>query len=329
MQRRWHKLMILALALSVFGAARLGFEAELHQSLREANLLPTPLSTTTREKIGQTSSAVALGGLRTLVATFVNLRTVGQFETRRWADLAETLETVVALAPRTGFYWEAGSWHLAYNAAAYYLHDSELPALRRKEAWRSFIQHGRTLLERGTQHNPDDWRLWSNLGFLLTDANKIAASNDPNECFASAEVAYTRAVNTGRALPYLRRSRLYALARVQGREAEALAMARALYAEGSHNRTPTLLVLLMVLESHADPNFDLASRAIQECGSPSEALKLLGNHWRRTRDRYPVFGIPLAIRKLETQLNVPADQSILLQPAAAPPQVDAWFPSDR
>lgn len=325
---RWHKSLLLALALLAFGGLRLRFEADLHQSLRQAGVFPPHLELGTREKIGQTSSAVALGGLRTLVATFLNLRTVGFFENRQWADLAETLETVVSLAPRTSFYWENGSWHMAYNAAASYLHDSSMPALRRKEAWRSYVRRGREFLERGTRNNPDDWRLWSNLGFLLTDANKLGAFDDPNECFSAAEQAYAKAVNTGKALPYLKRSRLYAMARIHGREAEALQLARTLFAEGPHNRTPTLLVLLLVLEAHANPDFNVSKHAVEWCNSPAEALKLLANHWRRTRERYPVDGISLAIRQLETQLNIPPDQSVLGRPVPAPPQVDDWFQDD-
>ncbi|NJM36475.1 MAG: hypothetical protein HC845_00580 [Akkermansiaceae bacterium] len=63
-----------AAALLLFGAARMPYEAALAKELRAARLTPQPLEIGTREKIGQTSSAVALGGLRTLVATFLSLR---------------------------------------------------------------------------------------------------------------------------------------------------------------------------------------------------------------------------------------------------------------
>jgi hypothetical protein len=160
---------------------------------------------------------------------------------------------------------------------------------------------------------------------LLTDANKLAAFEDPSACFAAAEHAYSRAVATGRALPYLRRSRLYAMARIPGREYDALQLARSLFAEGPQNRTPTLVVLLLVLEAHANPDFDLTSRAVEWFKSPAEAHKMLANHWRRTREHYPVDGIPLAIRKLENQLQIPDEKSVLRQPAPALQMADDWF----
>ena len=132
-----------------------------------------PLEIATRDRIGQTSSAVALGGLRTLVATFLNLRAFTYFTEQRWDDVADTYDTIVDLAPHTRYYWETGSWHLAYNAASYYLNDSELPPLRRREAWRASILRGRAFLERGIRNNPDDWSLLANLGMLLSDPIQI------------------------------------------------------------------------------------------------------------------------------------------------------------
>lgn len=321
----WKKLLPLGIGILLFGAARLPFEAGLSRNLKESGLFPPVLEVGTRERIGQTSSAVALGGLRTLVATFLNLRTVGFFSDREWSKLEETLETVVALAPRTGFYWETGSWHLAYNASSYYLRDSTLPVLRRKEAWRTYIHKGRAFLERGIRNNPDDWNLHANLGFLLTDTNKLAAFRDPNECFIRAELAYRQAVKSGKALPYLRRARLYALARIEGRQAEALDLAKALYAESPSNRTPTLLVLLLVLQAHQSPGYDITSAAIECFHTPQEAYETLSNHWRRTRERFPVDGVSTALQSLETTLRIPENDSIFRRPAPVPPKADDWF----
>ncbi|MCU0753376.1 MAG: hypothetical protein MUC40_10220 [Akkermansiaceae bacterium] len=112
----WLKNTVLVVALLAFGAARMPFEAGLSRELRAAGLFPPPLEIGTRDKIGQTSSAVALGGLRTLVATFLNLRAFTFFTEQRWDDVAGTYGMIVDLAPRTRYYWETGSWHMAYNA---------------------------------------------------------------------------------------------------------------------------------------------------------------------------------------------------------------------
>jgi tetratricopeptide (TPR) repeat protein len=322
--KNWQRYGILAVALLAFGALRLPFEARLAKELRAAGLTPTPLEIGTRERIGQTSSAVALGGLRTLVATFLNLRAFAYFQEQRWDELMETFDTIVDLAPRTRYYWETGSWHSAYNAASYFLNDSKLPALRRREAWRASILRGRAFLERGIRNNPDDWSLAANLGFLLSDSNKFSAFRDPDEAFAAAAEAYRRSAATGTALPYVRRAEFYSLARVRGKEKEALALARSLYAE-QQNRAPTLLMLLLVLEAYENPEMDTTARAVELFGTPEKAYDALSGHWHRVRERFPVYGVASALESLEKTLKIPADQSIFSKPMPAPLSPDDLF----
>lgn len=319
------KSAVLTVALLAFGAARLPFEASLQRELRAAGLFPRKLEIGTWDHVDQTRAAVALGGLRTLVATFLNLRAFTYFTEQRWDRLAKTFDAIVDLAPRTRYYWETGSWHLAYNAASYYLNDSKLPPLRRREAWRSSILAGRAFLERGIRNNPDDWSLHANLGFLLADSNKFPAFRDTDEAFAAAAEAYRQSAETGQALDYVRRSRFYALARVRGREAEALALARTLYAEGVRNHTPTLLALLLVLEAHENPSLDVAARATALFGSPEKAHDALSTHWLRTRERFPVFGVAAGLQSLERQLAIPPEKSVLNQTPPAPLNPDEMF----
>ncbi len=319
------KSAVLLVALMIFGAARIPYEAGLERQLRDAGLFPPELEIGTRERIGQTSSAVALGGLRTLVATFLNLRAFTFFTEQRWADVEDTFETIVDLAPRTRYYWETGSWHLAYNAASYYINDSELPPLRRREAWRTSIVKGRNFLERGIRNNPDDWSLHASLGFLLSDSNKFHAFRDPDEALAASAEAYRAAAATGRALGYVKRAELYALARVEGRESEALALARRLYAEGPINHTPTLLMLLLVLEAHENPDMDFPARAIEIFGDPQKAYDALSTHWFRTRERFPVYGVAEGLRALEKLLTISLEDSVLNQPPPPPRGPDEWF----
>jgi hypothetical protein len=313
--KSWQKNVVLTVALLASGAARMPYEVGLSKELRTAGLAPLPLEIETRDKIGQTSSAVALGGLRTLVATFLNLRAFGFFQEQRWDDVADTFDTIVALAPRTEYYWDTGSWHMAYNAASYYLYDSKLPPLRRREAWRASILKGRAFLERGIRNNPDDWKLYANLGFLLTDENKFMAFRDRNEAFTSAADAYQKAIETGNALDYVRRSRLYALARVEGREKDSLALARSLYSQ-TKNRTPTLLMLLLVLEAYENPSMDVSKRAVELFGTEENAYEALSTHWRRTKEGFPVYGIAAGLKSLEKSLSIPADKSIFKNSAS-------------
>ncbi len=305
----WKRNGILAAALLVFGAARLPFEAGLARELRAARLTAPDLDIGTKERIGQTSAVVALGGLRTLVATFMNLRAFAFFEETRWDDVADTYDTIVNLAPHTSYYWDSGHWHQAYNAASYYLNDEKLTPLRRKVAWRASIVRGRAFLERGIRNNPGNWVLWKDLGDLLTFQDKFTAFPDPDKTFADAAEAYHQAEING-APQYALRFQLYALARVHGREKEALEMARNLYAE-ERNRTPTLLSMLFVLEAHENPDMDLVAKASEIFGSPDAAYKALADHWLRTRERFPVFGVARTLQLLETLLKVPAENSVL------------------
>lgn len=322
----WQRNGILTVALLAFGAARMPFEAGLAKELKSAGLTPPPIEIGTRDKIGQTSSAVALGGLRTLVATFLNLRAMSFFENQKWDNVAETYDTIVDLAPRTRYYWETGSWHSSYNAASYYQNDSTLPPLRRKEAWRAAIFRGRAFLERGIRNNPDDWSLLASLGFLLADPNKFPAFRDPDAQFTAAADAYHRSNATGKALGYVHRSEFYSLARVTGKEKEALALGRSLYAD-PRNRVPTLMILLLVLEAHENTAMDSTLRAIEIFGTPEKAYEALCGHWQRTRERFPVYGVATALETFEKSLAIPQEKSIFNKPLQAPQGPDDWFNS--
>jgi len=310
----WKRLILVALAILGTGVGRLWVEERLTREMRGAGLLHTDLEVTTREKIGQTSAAVALGGLRTLVATFLNLRAMEEFHDQRWVKLDETYRMIVDLAPRTRYYWETASWHQAYNAAAYYQNQSELPALRRREAWRASILRGREILEQGLRNLPDDWSLHANLGFLLRDPNKIGAFADPDEALLAASRAYGAAGRQKGALTYTRRFEFYTLAQVTGREAEALALGRKLYAEGPVNRAPTLLALLFALEAWENPDADHAARAVEIFGSREQAVSQLELYWQRVRERFPMHGVAMALEILYDAAGVPHEDRVIHQP---------------
>ena len=204
------------------------------------------------------------------------------------------------------------------------MNDSKLPALRRREAWRSSILRGRAFLERGIRNNPDDWSLYANLGFLLSDSNKFAAFRDLNETFSAAADSYGRAADTGNALGYVRRAQFYSLARVAGREADALALARSLYTE-KVNRAPTLMILLFVLEAHENPAMDPTARAIRLFGTPEKAYDALSGHWQRTHEKFPVHGVARALEELERRLAIPTAESIFKKPLQSPFNPEEMF----
>ena len=313
--KRWRKFGVVTLAVLAAGAVRMPFEQALTQQLLAARLLSPPLAIDTRDRIGQTSSAVALGGLRTLVATFLNLRAFTFFEDRAWDDVFTTYCTVVDLAPHTGYYWESGAHHQAMHAARYFLYDEELdlPPLRREAAARAAVLRGRAFLERGIRNNPDDWQLHRFLGFLLMERSKYRMFGDPDETFAAAAAAYRAAAACPDALPYIRRFELYALARVGPQRAEALALARKLYADRG-NRVPTVRCIYFALEMQANPGgLKPVDWAIQVFGSAAAAHRDLGNYWLRGGVRLPLDGVAVALQGLEEMLGIPPAKGVLQQ----------------
>ncbi len=323
--QRWRKPLIVLIALLAFGALRMPFEAGLNQQLREAKLLPTKVSIDTRDRIGQTGSAVALGGLRTLVATFLNLRAFTYFSQDNWTKVGETFDMIVDLAPQTAYYWDTGAWNQYGNAGSYYLNRSNLPGLRRREAWRQSILKGRLFLERGIRNNPDSADLNASLGALLMNPFKTQAFPSRSQTFLDAADAYQRAIDTGRAKGFTRRSYVYALARVPGKEAETLKKIRELYDETPRNRTPTLVILMFVLEAHENPSMDLTQRALELFGTPQRAYDALSIHWMRTSEGYPVYGVAETLQSLEKILKIPPQESVFKKPPPPAWNADRYF----
>ena len=310
----WKRTGIVALAILATGAARMPVEQRLTSEMRDAGLMPASLDVSTRERIGQTSAAVALGGLRTLVATFLNLRAFEFFTEQRWSNVDDTYRLILDLAPRTRYYWETASWHQAYNAAAYYQNDSSLPALRRREAWRASIVRGLEILDQGLNNLPDEWTLYIHRGFLLRDPNKISAFADPDTAFLEASKSYARAAQIEGSPEYVRRFEFYTLARVDGRQAEALELGRSLYEESITHHAPTLLCILFALEAWEDPDSDPKARAIEIFGSKERATEQLGMYWQRVRERFPTHGVAQALESLYDAQDVPAANQVLNQP---------------
>ena len=108
MKSRRRPLFAAAAVLLVAGALRMPVEQAMTRDFREHGLLSRPLELGLREKIGQNSSAVALAGLRTLVATFTHLKVTECFSGQRWPELEKAMNTTVQLAPRRAYYWDLG-----------------------------------------------------------------------------------------------------------------------------------------------------------------------------------------------------------------------------
>lgn len=320
-------MVIALLLLLAAGVVRMPVEQALTAELQEQQLLPRPLELGTMEKIDQTSAAVALGGLRTLVASFLNLRAFGFFTDRNWDEVEKTYGVIVGLAPHTEYYWESGHHHLAYNAASDYVlrTNEEMPALRRREAWRSAVTRGRDFLERGIRNNPEKWSLQAAMGMLLVNPHKYRAFRDNDATFEASAEAYRKADELPGAPEFVSRMRIYSLARVPSRKEQALQLARQAYAKGGRYLTPTLVTVLYVLEMQNDPTLDPVALGTRIFGSPEAAWKALGEHWMRAGEGYPMDRVAAAIQALDAVLGVKPEDSISRETPPDPASIENMF----
>ncbi|NJM36476.1 MAG: hypothetical protein HC845_00585 [Akkermansiaceae bacterium] len=195
--------------------------------------------------------------------------------------------------------------------------------MRRRVAWRDSISSGRSFIERGIRNNPKDWSLYRTLGFMLADENKFPAFRDLDEVFLASATAYQNASKCENAPSYIRRAELYSLSRVKGKEKEALALARELYAK--NQRAPRLLMLLFVLEAHENPQLELTNRAIELFKTQENAYKNLSILWQRTEEHFPIHGVAQTLQSLEKSMDLPDEKRVSSLPPPPPAGPDEWF----
>ena len=82
--RTFIQIVVILCTLLVFGAAKLRFEDKLNQDLVAQRRSQPRLTEGTSLQLGQTGAAVALGGLRSLIAAVWNLRAFLHFENLDW-----------------------------------------------------------------------------------------------------------------------------------------------------------------------------------------------------------------------------------------------------
>lgn len=189
-----HKMLVLAL-LIVIGLAKMPLEDKLTATLKEQNLLDAGLDLSMRESLGQMGFAASLGGLRSLIASISYLQAYEAFENLEWGTVDSLMTLTTRLQPYEPTYWEDASWHMAYNAAANYLHNAELRAAIRNKLFRDHVQHGITILEEGLRYLPDNPRLLMRLGDIYRDRKpdpRLAAEAYLNAYAHGAKSFYER-----------------------------------------------------------------------------------------------------------------------------------------
>lgn len=290
----WRNGIVVLVSLLLAGWIKSPWELRTQRSFEQQGILWRPLEVGIKERIGQTCAVVSLGGLRTVVATFFNLAAYGSFEKRDWVRLTDQFELIVALQPNTAYYWDVGAWHMAYNAAMDCKERDDWPAARQEALHRAYVLKGRAFLERGVRNNPDDWTLLSSLGRFYGTPGKY-----PD--YAKSADAYERAWKTGKARNFEARAWLYSLSRVQGKEREALALARQLF-ERDRNRVDTLCCLLFVLE-WSQPDAPSTPELIKRCfEDEASALRMLTTYRQNNAEMLPTAGVDHALAWLQARV---------------------------
>ena len=231
---------LIAVALLVFGTAKLPIESALSADRAEQDAAVLRLGLDLREQVGQLGVVAALSGFRSLIADLLFIQAHVAWERTEWSRVLLLFRQVTTLQPRSTLFWDMAAWHMAWNASAAALNDARQPRLSlRLKSQRDYFDLGRDFLERGIRHNPDRPQLYEALARLYRDKYKDHAK--------AAEYFALAATKPG-APSYVRRFAAYELSQVEGREREAYERLLSLYREGEKERLPTLIARLKFLE---------------------------------------------------------------------------------
>ena len=233
-------MVLLLLALILFGVARLPLEHALLLQRAQVHLASLPLDLGLREQIGQLGFVAALSGFRTVVADFLFIRAYVAWERTEWSRVLLLFRQITTLQPHSLLFWDMAAWHMAWNAGTAALNDATQPRLAlRLKAQREYFDLGRDFLERGIKNNPDRPQLYEALARLYREKYQDHAR--ASEYFALA------AAKPG-APGYAKRFAAYELSFCEGREREAYDRLLDLYRLGEKERAPTLISRLKFLE---------------------------------------------------------------------------------
>jgi hypothetical protein len=95
---------------------------------------------------------------------------------------------ITRLQPRREGYWDEASWHMAFNAASYYLYRNNDPAYTnemRGQLREQYVRRGVEILQEGLRWMPESGRLWMQLAEIYN-----RRSHEHAKAGAAYEMAY-------------------------------------------------------------------------------------------------------------------------------------------
>ena len=234
------RALLVIVAVLVTGAAKLPLEHQLVEQRKAEHLHAPDLNLDLREHLGQLGFIAALSGFRSLVADVVFIQAHVAWERTEWSRVLLLFRQVTTLQPRSILFWDMAAWHMAWNASAAAINDTNQPRVAlRVKAQREYFDLGRDFLERGIKNNPEKPQLYEALARLYRDKYRDHAR--------AAELFAATAEKPG-APSYARRFSAYELSYCEGREREAYDLLLTLYNAGPQERLPTLMKRLKFLE---------------------------------------------------------------------------------
>ncbi|MDG1358103.1 MAG: hypothetical protein P8P36_07920 [Akkermansiaceae bacterium] len=292
------QIVVIFVVLLVFGFAKYQHEDRLSRDMVSHKLIQPPLRDGTSLQLGQTGAAVALGGLRSLVAAIWNFRAFIHFEELNWIKVEEAYEVTTTLQPETTYYWETGAWHLHTNASSYFRENNDLSPYRRKSMQKRYIEKGSSFLELGITHNPDNWKLHRNLSRIWSDHHKI-----PD--IKRAIKHFDNTLNC-KSLPEFRRAqtqrfKYYAMTRLDTIQEETYRLGCELFKASTDNHLPKLSCTLFALQNAL--NIPQKERIPDSELFPNSEMQLawLKHYIAAKKIGYPMNGVDLKIQQLETK----------------------------
>ena len=235
-KNKWITIIVIWL---VFGFIRNPVEDYLRRELTESKvLLPLP----GRNSVTVLSQSVlmgTLGGLRSVLSSFLILESYHHFSEQNWDENRQALVMATYLEPTEESHWVDLVWHRGINATAWVEYHSNLPDLERRLRFNEYTLDAIKLGETGLQQIPDAVDLRLQLVEVYKEKLK-----DP----VGTSRIYGELMNLEGAPAYATRFFGYFLADCPGKEREAYEHLIKLYREGKHHHKPTLIKRILLLE---------------------------------------------------------------------------------
>ena len=227
------------ICLFVFGLIRLPVETSLRRQLTESGmLLPLP-GHTGIEQLGQSALMGTLGGLRSLVASYLILESFHHFSNQDWDANKRSLLLATYLEPTEESHWVSLVWNRGINATAWVEVHSDLPEFERKLRFQEYALDAIELGNAGLKQLPKSVALRIQIAEVYKEKLR-----DP----AGMARMYGELIGLEGAPMYASRFYGYALSDVPGKEREAYDHLIDLYWAGEYNHLPTLIKKILELQ---------------------------------------------------------------------------------